>query len=68
MGDERTEWIEKKTTKAAKKLKESERSIVDDDISKCATVKDFETILRFYCTILKVRIRSVVGLLMTIIV
>jgi hypothetical protein len=57
--------LKNKTTKVAKKLKESERrSMVDDDISECATMKDFETIL----LLLEVRIRSVMGLLMTIIV
>jgi hypothetical protein len=36
VGDERTEWIEKKTTKVAKRMKESERRcMVDDYISDC---------------------------------
>jgi hypothetical protein len=36
VGHERTEWIENKTIKAVRKMKESEwRYIVDDDISEC---------------------------------
>jgi hypothetical protein len=55
--------LKNKTTKAAKKMKESEwRCMVDDNISEC----DCER-LRAILLLLEVRIRSVMGLLMTII-
>jgi hypothetical protein len=58
--------LKNKTTKANKKMKGSERRcMVDDDISECdCEMKESGAIL----LLLKVRIRSVMGLLMTIIV
>jgi hypothetical protein len=57
--------LKNKTTKAAKRMKESDqRCMIDDDIRVSATVKDSGAIL----LLLEVRIRSVIGLLMTIII